>query len=125
MYWLSEYEKSLGVSAHYFLTVHYFRDAGYLSDFYNEDTRPKAQRLLVDGHTVGSHSVCHFPDFSNTDLFPATVVTKEAYAVSAHHDKKQGLHKADLHGQSWDSQSALSKRIWAIESARSVVDICA
>lgn len=107
MYWLSEYEKSLGVSAHYFLTVHYFRDAGYLSDFYNEDTRPKAQRLLVDGHTVGSHSVCHFPDFSNTDLFPATVVTKEAYAVSAHHDKKTGITQG---GSTW-AELGLSKRI--------------
>lgn len=107
MYWLSEYEKSLGVSAHYFLTVHYFRDAGYLSDFYNEDTRPKAQRLLVDGHTVGSHSVCHFPDFSNTDLFPATVVTKEAYAVSAHHDKKTRITQG---GSTW-AELGLSKRI--------------
>lgn len=107
MYWLSEYEKSLGVSAHYFLTVHYFRDAGYLSDFYNEDTRPKAQRLLVDGHTVGSHSVCHFPDFSNTNLFPATVVTKEAYAVSAHHDKKTGITQG---GSTW-AELGLSKRI--------------
>ena len=107
MYWLSEYEKSLGVSAHYFLTVHYFRDAGYLSDFYNEDTKPKAQRLLVDGHTVGSHSVCHFPDFSNTDLFPATVVTKEAYAVSAHHDKKTGITQG---GSTW-AELGLSKRI--------------
>lgn len=107
MYWLSEYEKSLGVSAHYFLTVHYFRDAGYLSDFYNEDTRPKAQCLLVDGHTVGSHSVCHFPDFSNTDLFPATVVTKEAYAVSAHHDKKTGITQG---GSTW-AELGLSKRI--------------
>ena len=107
MYWVSEYEKSLGVSAHYFLTVHYFRDQGYLSDFYNAETKPKAQRLLVDGHTVGSHSVCHFPDFSNTNLFPATVVTKEAYAASAHHDKAIGITQG---GSTW-AELGLSKLI--------------
>ena len=107
MYWVSEYEKSLGLSAHYFLTVHYFRDAGYLSDFYNAETKPKAQRLLVDGHTVGSHSICHFPDFSNTALFPATVVTKEAYAASAHHDKVAGVTQG---GSTW-AELGLSKRI--------------
>lgn len=107
MYWVSEYEKSLGLSAHYFLTVHYFRDQGYLSDFYNAETKPKAQRLLVDGHTVGSHSVCHFPDFSNTDLFPATVVTKEAYAASAHHDKNTGITQG---GSTW-AELGLSKLI--------------
>lgn len=107
MYWVSEYEKSLGLSAHYFLTVHYFRDAGYLSDFYNAETKPKAQRLLVDGHTVGSHSICHFPDFSKTELFPATVVTKEAYAASAHHDKSTGVTQG---GSTW-AEVGLSKLI--------------
>lgn len=107
MYWVSEYEKSLGLSAHYFLTVHYFRDAGYLSDFYNAETKPKAQRLLVDGHTVGSHSICHFPDFSKTELFPATVVTKEAYAASAHHDKTTGVTQG---GSTW-AEVGLSKLI--------------
>ena len=107
MYWVSEYEKSLGMSAHYFLTVHYFRDAGYLSDFYNAETKPKAQRLLVDGHTVGSHSICHFPDFSKTELFPATVVTKDAYEVSAHHDKTTGVTQG---GSTW-AELGLSKLI--------------
>ena len=107
MYWMSEYEKSLGLSAHYFLTVHYFRDAGYLSDFYNVETKPKAQRLLVDGHTVGSHSICHFPDFSKTELFPATVVTKDTYAASAHHDKTTGVTQG---GSTW-AELGLSKLI--------------
>jgi hypothetical protein len=107
MYWVSEYEKSLGMSAHYFLTVHYFRDQGYLSDFYNAETKPKARRLLEDGHTVGSHSICHFPDFSDTALFPATVVTKEAYAASAHHDKMIGITQG---GSTW-AELGLSKII--------------
>lgn len=86
MHYMSEYEKSLGMSGHYFLTTHYFSDKvnfghSYLSDFYNEETLPKAKQLLEDGHTVGSHSICHFPDFNkvrNTDI-----VTKDEYARRA------------------------------------------
>ncbi|MDE5997899.1 MAG: hypothetical protein K2G77_06795 [Muribaculaceae bacterium] len=86
MHYMSEYEKSLGMKGHYFLTTHYFSDKvnfghSYLSDFYNSETLPKAAQLLKDGHTVGSHSVCHFPDFNktrNTDI-----VTKEEYAHRA------------------------------------------
>lgn len=86
MHFMSDYEKSLGFSGHYFLTVHYFSDKvnfghSYLSDFYNDVTVEKARRLIADGHTVGSHSICHFPDFNktrNTD-----VVTREEYAQRA------------------------------------------
>lgn len=86
MHSMSEYEKSLGLSSHYFLTTHYFSDKvnfghSYLSDFYNSETIPKALQLLEDGHTIGSHSICHFPDFnktSNTDT-----VTREEYALRA------------------------------------------
>lgn len=86
MHYMSEYEKSLGMKGHYFLTTHYFSDKinfghSYLSDFYNSETIPKAAQLIKDGHTVGSHSICHFPDFNktrNTD-----VVTREDYAHRA------------------------------------------
>lgn len=86
MHYMADYEKSLGFRGHYFLTVHYFSDKvnfghSYLSDFYNDATIPKAAELIKDGHTVGSHSICHFPDFNktrNTD-----VVTREEYALRA------------------------------------------
>lgn len=86
MHYMSEYEKSLGMKGHYFLTVHYYSDKknfghSYLSDFYNSETIPEAKKLLANGHTVGSHSLCHFPDFNktrNTD-----VVTREDYAFRA------------------------------------------
>lgn len=86
MYHMSDYEKSLGLSGHYFLTTHYFSDKvnfgySYLSDFYNSTTIPKAKALLTNGHTVGSHSICHFPDFNktrNTDI-----VTRDEYAHRA------------------------------------------
>lgn len=86
MYYMSDYEKSLGLSGHYFLTAHYYSDKvnfghSYLSDFYNSETIPKAKDLLKNGHTVGSHSICHFPDFNktrNTDI-----VTLDEYAFRA------------------------------------------
>ncbi|MDE5841066.1 MAG: hypothetical protein K2H49_09120, partial [Muribaculaceae bacterium] len=86
MHFMSEYEQSIGLKGHYFLTTHYFSDKinfghSYLSDFYNQETLPKAARLLEEGHTIGSHSICHFPDFNktrNTD-----VVTREEYAHRA------------------------------------------
>lgn len=86
MHYMSEFEKSIGLRGHYFLTTHYFSDKvnfghSYLSDFYNSETLPKARQLLSDGHTVGSHSICHFPDFNktrNTDI-----VTREEYAQRA------------------------------------------
>lgn len=86
MHFMSEYEKYMGCKGHYFLTTHYFSDKvnfghSYLSDFYNDITIPKAKALLEDGHTVGSHSICHFPDFNkvkNTD-----VVTRDEYALRA------------------------------------------
>lgn len=86
MHYMGEYEKSLGLRGHYFLTTHYYSDKenfghSYLSAFYNEETIPNVVALLTDGHTVGSHSICHFPDFNlcrNTDI-----VTQEEYAMRA------------------------------------------
>jgi len=86
MHYMGDYEKSLGLRGHYFLTTHYYSDKeifghSYLSAFYNDETIPKAAALLADGHTVGSHSVCHFPDFNlcrNTDI-----VTPDEYAMRA------------------------------------------
>lgn len=86
MHYMGDYEKSLGLQGHYFFTTHYYSDKqnfghSYLSDFYNDETIPKAAALIADGHTAGSHSVCHFPDFNlcrNTDI-----VTREEYAQRA------------------------------------------
>jgi hypothetical protein len=86
MHYMGDYEKSLGLHGHYFFTTHYYSDkenfgGSYLSAFYNAETIPYAAALLAEGHTGGSHSVCHFPDFNkctNTD-----VVTREEYAHRA------------------------------------------
>lgn len=86
MHFMSDYEKSMNCKGHYFLTTHYFSDKinfghSYLADFYNEESIPKARALLEAGHTVGSHSVCHFPDFYN--VRNTDIVSKESYAKRA------------------------------------------
>lgn len=83
---MGDYEKSLGLRGHYFLTTHYYSDKKnfgheYLSDFYDAAGIAAAKALYNDGHTIGSHSVCHFPDFAsvrNTD-----VVTRDEYSSRA------------------------------------------
>lgn len=86
MHHMADYEKSIGLKGHYFLTTHYYSDKevfghSYLSDFYNETTIPLAEQLIKDGHTVGSHSICHFPDFNKTDN--TDIVTREEYSQRA------------------------------------------
>lgn len=86
MHYMADYERTLGCNAHYFITTHYFRDkdyhdTSYLSAFYNSETIPKCRDLLRAGHSVGSHSVCHFPDFSSTKNMD--VVTRDEYARRA------------------------------------------
>lgn len=105
MHYMSEYEKSLGLKAHYFLTVHFYRDQPYLSAFYNEESIEKAKLLLRDGHTVGSHSIGHFPDFSVTARFPLIEVSRDEYC--AHHDLATGITTG---GSTW-AEVVLSKQI--------------
>lgn len=80
MHYMSDYEKGLGLNAHYFMTTHYFRD-NLMSAFYNETAIEQAKAVLAAGHTIGSHSVGHFQDFSSDVLFPMgdRTLTKETY----------------------------------------------
>ncbi len=110
MFYMSEYERDLKLKAHYFLTVHYFRDAPYLSAFYDDVTREKSRLLIRDGHTVGSHSICHYPDFSITERFPLTVVTREEYAATTHHEKDESSVGVSTGGSTW-AEVVLSKQI--------------
>lgn len=91
MYHMSDYEKSLGVKAHYFLTVHYYRDKSYLSAFYDSEAIAASRLLIEAGHTVGSHSIGHFPDFSKTERFPLRETTEEEYSRTAIHDVETGI----------------------------------
>ena len=110
MFYMSEYERDLKLKAHYFLTVHYFRDSPYLSAFYDDITKQKSRLLLLDGHTVGSHSICHYPDFSVTDRFPLTIVTREEYAATTHHTNDGSANGLSTGGSTW-AEVVLSKQI--------------
>ena len=107
MHWMSEYEQSIGLSSHFFITVHYFRDKGYLSAFYDNTSIENCKQLLANGHTIGSHSICHFPDFNVTDRFPMTVISKDEYALVANHDT---LTDVTIGGSTW-AEVVLSKKI--------------
>lgn len=61
-------ENNLGISATYNMTVRYFSDA-LESAFYYGST-PKLNQLIAKGHSIGAHSVGHFPDFGDSNLFP-------------------------------------------------------
>lgn len=105
MYHMSGYEKSIGMKGHYFLTTHYYRDSPYLSAFYDAESVGKSLGLIADGHTVGSHSVGHFPDFSVTANFPILKTTREEY--TPHYDLSTGTTTG---GSTW-AELALSKKI--------------
>jgi len=112
MHYMSDYEHSLGLRGHYFLTTHYFRQPDYLSAFYCDETLPAIRSLLDAGHTVGSHSICHFPDFGSykdyalIEHFPMKEYTREEYAEYATHDVKTGVS----YGSTW-AELVLSKQI--------------
>lgn len=86
MHYMADYEKSVGLQGHYFLTTHYYSDKenfghSYFSAFYNPETIPEAEKLIAGGHTVGSHSIGHFPDFDKCDNMD--IVTRDEYAHRA------------------------------------------
>ncbi len=105
MHYMSSYEKALGMKGHYFMTTRYYRDPQYSSAYYDSIGVVNTRKLLADGHTVGSHSIGHFPDFSNTSRFPNTVVTRETYM--ADHDPATGITTG---GSTW-AETVLSKMI--------------
>jgi len=80
MFYFSEWEANNGIKAHYFVTTHYFRD-NWMGDFYQPAAFPKLLSVLENGHSIGSHSVGHFPDFADKNLFPlgSTGNTQESY----------------------------------------------
>lgn len=64
----SDSEKETDIITDYNVTVRYFSDA-LNSDFYNNRTSV-ITGIINNGHTIGSHSVGHFPDFADNTIFP-------------------------------------------------------
>ena len=77
-----DYEKDNDIEATYNITVRYFDD-DLMSDFYI-DRQPTLDHIQAGGHNFGSHSVGHFFDFGDDDVFPigTTGNTKDSYNPS-------------------------------------------
>lgn len=110
MRFMSDYEKSLGASCHYFITTHYYaepQDTGEvrLGLGYTEDRIPNIKRLLASRHTVGSHSIGHFPDFNFVSRFPMTITTRDEY-----HALYSNRTQSTSGGSTW-AEVVLSKQI--------------
>lgn len=78
----ADYENNLGIHSTYFITAHYTHDLN-VSNFY-DPYFTEMQSLLTKGHNIGSHSVGHFNDMSDTTvvLWGAPGNTKQNYQPS-------------------------------------------
>lgn len=61
-------ETESGIAATYNVTLRYFSDA-LMGDFYL-GSQAKINSVMNGGHVIGSHSVGHFFDFADDDIFP-------------------------------------------------------
>jgi hypothetical protein len=64
----SDFEFSRNISGQYNITTRYIEDT-LMSDFYLSAI-PEVNALTGKGHVIASHSVGHFPDFADSDVFP-------------------------------------------------------
>lgn len=69
LFYFSDYETSKDFICSYNITTKYF--SNQLSGaFYNQEAITTINNLLINRHDIASHSVGHFPDFSNQNAFP-------------------------------------------------------
>ncbi|MDL2330935.1 hypothetical protein LJC62_02855 [Odoribacter sp. OttesenSCG-928-A06] len=80
MFYMSDYEKGLKFKAHFFMTTHFHRD-GINGIYYDKSSVKNALKVKANGHTIGSHSTNHLPDFNIASRFPKgdASVTKDNY----------------------------------------------
>jgi peptidoglycan/xylan/chitin deacetylase (PgdA/CDA1 family) len=81
----SNWEFINGISTHYFVTTHYFKDT-YMSAYFEESNFEKIEELLQRNHTIGSHSVGHFPDFAKTSVFPTGVAGNTQFSYQPYYN---------------------------------------
>jgi len=72
MHVFSEYQFQNGIKAHYNITTRYLSDQ-WMTNFY-VGGYTQINKLQLDGHTLASHSVGHYPDFADINLFPMGVL---------------------------------------------------
>lgn len=68
LHFFVDYEQAKNIEATYNITLRYFGDE-LMSDFYN-DRQSELEYILTNGHQIQSHSVGHFFDFADDDIFP-------------------------------------------------------
>ncbi|NND95472.1 MAG: T9SS type A sorting domain-containing protein, partial [Flavobacteriales bacterium] len=68
LHFFSTSEQEMGITSTYNITLRYFSDA-LMAPFYI-GSEEVLDQIFSDGHTIGSHSVGHFFDFADTDIFP-------------------------------------------------------
>lgn len=122
MYFMSEYEKGIGAPCQYFITTHYYaepQDSGEvrLGLMYSPDRIPKIRRLIENGHTIGSHSIGHFPDFNKVERFPMTVTTRDEY-----HALYSNRTETTTGGSTW-AEIVLSKLILQEDIGNNVLSL--
>lgn len=80
LFYMARYETEVGVKGHYNITTKYFRDK-ISKAYYIDRTKDTVKQELVGKHTIGSHSVGHFPDMNNDSRFPmgSFSITKDEY----------------------------------------------
>ena len=88
MNYFSNWEFIQGISAHYFVTTHYFKDS-QMSLYYEDSKFEKIKELLARNHTIGSHSVSHSPDFEKTSVFPMGSPGNTQYSYQPYYDGSQ------------------------------------
>jgi len=93
LFYISRYETEVGVKGHFNLTTKYFRDSRG-QNFYNDETIAEARTELLGKHTIGNHSVGHFPDMSKAERFPMGDfdITKENYNPYHENDTTHGAY---------------------------------
>ncbi len=65
----AEMEKRESIMAHYFVTTKYYGD-WYAGAYYTPQFVDSLKKVLDNGQTMGSHSVGHFKDFYEKEIFP-------------------------------------------------------
>jgi len=106
LHFFVDYERDQNIEATYNVTYRYFDDA-LMSDFYNNQ-QSEMEYILANGHQIQSHSVGHFFDFAEDDVFPMGAVGNTKANYTPHNDG-QVTTGATVFGECEVSKSGLEQ----------------
>lgn len=84
MGYYADSEFTRNIRSSYYLTTKYFSD--YIAGPFYLGRGNQVEHLINKNHVIGSHSVGHFPDFSDETLFPFGEMSITAADYSPHYD---------------------------------------